>query len=333
MHIGPTHDDRFVTGSTLPPAAPHDDRVGRRAGAWTLVRLVGEGGSARVYEATGEGGARAAVKVLHPELAEEDVVRRRFRREAYVANLIEHPGVVRVLGDGAMPDGDPYIVMEWLEGETLESRRIRKRGVLPVSEVLWIADEILAVLEVAHQKGIVHRDLKPENVFVTNDARLKVLDFGIARVGGEVAVTRVGTVLGTLAFMAPEQARGTPDEIGVAADIWALGATLYTLLSGRHVRADDTVQALLDATRHGVPSLRTVAPELPAAIVGLVDAALSFEPDMRWSSARLMRRALRLADAELAEAAPGSSREVEFRRMRAVIGPPPMSILPPKQNG
>src|SRR5580704_3595533 len=168
----------------LDVAALSSGRVGRvLAAKWHLVEMLGAGSAGAVYMAIGPDNAAAAVKILHPELAAEKTVRARFTREAYVANKIDHPGVVRVIEDGVADDGLPYIVMELLEGETLEARLERKGGRLPIDEVLWAADRTLQVLTAAFAKGGVHRDIKPENLFLTRDRRLKVLDFGIARLG------------------------------------------------------------------------------------------------------------------------------------------------------
>jgi len=264
-------------------------------------------------------------------------VRRSFRRGAYLANQIEHPGVVRVLEDGETPEGTPYIAMELLDGESLETRRTRKGGFLPLAEVMWIADETLAIVAAAHDKHIVHRDIKPENLFLTSDARIKILDFGIARavLGADGLLTRAGTVLGTVGYMAPEQARGEVEDVKMAADIYAVGATMFTLLSGRLVRDHDAADAVTTAGKHKVPSLGAVAPSVPAAVVGIVDAALSFDPEIRWPTAIAMRRALHVAYAEMrreaarpepAGGAPTSEPSYDFRHARPIIEAPPLSI-------
>ena len=230
--------------------------------------------------------------MLHGELACGSTVRARFVREAYVANTIEHEGAVRVIEDGVDEEDVPYLVIELLRGENYETRRVRKGGRLPINEVLWVADRTLAVLAEAHAKGIVHRDIKPENLFLTDDRRLKVLDFGIARLADQ-GTTHAGTILGTLAFMPPEQARGANAEIGVRSDLWSVGATMYTLLSGRLVRDDHDVAKLLrEAGRTEVPSLGQVVDDLPGELVELVSAALLLDQKVRWPSARAMRRAV-----------------------------------------
>jgi serine/threonine-protein kinase len=183
---------------------------------WRLDALIGVGGMAAVYAATHRAGKRVAVKILHQSLAGLPEIRGRFLREAYVANEVDHPDAVSVLDDDIGEDGSVFLVMELLDGETVEERRLRSGNSLPAAEVLWIADKLLDVLAAAHDKEIVHRDIKPENAFWTRQGALKVLDFGIARIrtlGGGIP-TRSGTLLGTPAFMPPEQARGCWAEVG-----------------------------------------------------------------------------------------------------------------------
>ncbi|HEX4477595.1 MAG TPA: serine/threonine-protein kinase, partial [Polyangiaceae bacterium] len=148
---------------------------------WRLEVLLGVGGMAAVYAATHRNGSRVAIKILHAELSISPDVRARFLREGYAANSVGHDGVVRVSDDDVAEDGAAFLVMELLDGETLEERRQRHGGRLSEDEVLSVADQVLDVLVAAHAKGIVHRDLKPENIFLTRDGRVKVLDFGIAR--------------------------------------------------------------------------------------------------------------------------------------------------------
>ncbi len=146
---------------------------------WKLDSVLGVGGMAVVYAATHRNGKRVAVKMLHPEFSHDEEVRTRFLQEGYAANTIQHDGAVSVLDDDLAPDGSAFIVMEMLEGETVEQRWERGGQRLPVGDVLWIADQLLDVLVAAHAKSVVHRDIKPENLFVTKTGALKVLDFGI----------------------------------------------------------------------------------------------------------------------------------------------------------
>ena len=279
-----------------------DARLGTvLAGKWTLDGVLGMGGMATVYAATHRNKKRAAIKMLHPEVTIDASLCQRFLREGYVANTVEHPGTVTVLDDDVTDDGAAYLVMELLEGETLERRRERKGGALGAAEVLSLVGQVLDVLAAAHAKGIVHRDLKPENLFLTKDGRLKVLDFGIARVrelsgNAEQLGTKAGSLLGTPAYMAPEQARGRTELIDDRTDLWALGATMFTLLTGRSVHEAETMQEqLIYAATVPARKLATLVADAPPALAAIVDKALAFEKSDRWVSAREMQMAARAA--------------------------------------
>jgi serine/threonine-protein kinase len=274
-----------------------EERVGTTLeDKWHLDKLLGVGGMASVYAATHRNQKRVAVKVLHRDLSLHPDVRARFLREGYLANTVGHSGVVTVDDDNVMEDGSAFLVMELLDGETLEARRAARGGTLPAGEVLGHAEKLLDVLVAAHDKGIVHRDLKPDNLFLTTSGELKVLDFGIARLqelSASSGGTRIGSILGTPTFMAPEQARARWDEVDGRTDIFAVGATLYTLLSGRFVHEAGTVNEELGlAMTARAGSLAAVAPGLPAPVVAFVDRALAFEKAARWPDARAMRSAL-----------------------------------------
>jgi serine/threonine-protein kinase len=265
---------------------------------WRLDRLLGVGGMASVFAATHRNGSRVAVKMLHQELSMNAEIKRRFLREGYVANAVAHRGSVRALDDDTTEDGTVFLVLELLEGRSLESRLQRNGKPLGPEEVVFIADQLLDVLEAAHQKGIVHRDIKPDNVFLTPDGIVKVLDFGIARLRLESdsasMATQTGATMGTPAFMSPEQALGKANLIGPCSDIWSVGATLYALLTGRLVHEGETAneQLILAATRPA-PSLAASPGAIPLPLAQIVDRALAFERDDRWPSARAMQQALR----------------------------------------
>ncbi len=269
-------------------------------GKWRLDAVIGIGGMACVYAATHRNQSRVAIKMLHPEVALDAEVTMRFLREGYVANAVGHPGTVTVLDDDVTEDNAPFLVMELLIGQTLDTMLAFQPEGLPAREVLPLIDQLLDVLATAHEKGIVHRDLKPENLFLTSEGRLKVLDFGIARLREQSratgAGTRAGSVLGTPAFMAPEQALGRWNEVDQRTDIWAVGATAFTLLCGRFVHEAQTIQEqlVLSATRPA-PPLRTLAPVVPDALATVVDRALAFQREHRFQDARTMRGALRQA--------------------------------------
>jgi serine/threonine protein kinase len=272
----------------------------RRVGTWLrdkwyLERLVGLGAMAAVYASRHRNGSRGALKVLHPHIAAHASLRQRFQREGYVANRVAHPGAVKVLDDDQSGSA-VFLVMELLEGETLAAR-IRGAGRLDAGEVARLADALLDVLAAAHDAAVVHRDVKPENVFLCAGGRLKVVDFGVARLrelGGQR--TRTGSFMGTPHFMPPEQAFGRWEEVDARSDLWAVGATMFLALSGRHVHRGRTPnEVLLAAMTRPAPPLGEVAPEVPPALARVVDRALAFEPEDRWPDARTMQAALRMA--------------------------------------
>ncbi|HEY3498391.1 MAG TPA: serine/threonine-protein kinase [Polyangiaceae bacterium] len=271
-------------------------QVGRVLGSrWTLERLLATGGTAHVFEASHRNGKRVAVKVLRPERATSPSTRRRFLSEGYAANRVGHPAVVGVDDDGEEADGTAYLVMELLEGESLDRKAERLGGRLPWRLTLEIALELLDVLESAHARGIVHRDIKPANLWWSVDDKLRVLDFGLARFAEAPPTdhlsTADGAVLGTPAFMAPEQARAAA--VGPLSDIWAVGATAFALLTGRRVyEAPTPEEQLALAAVSPAPSLRVHAPELPAAVADVFQRALAHDARERWPRAQVMRAAL-----------------------------------------
>jgi serine/threonine-protein kinase len=275
------------------------ERVGQVfAKKWNIDRLLDIGGMASVYAATHRNGNRVAIKVLHRSFAQDGDVKQRFLEEGYVANKVGHPGAVQVLDDDTLDDGMPFIVMELLAGESLEAR-LKRDHVLSPGLVLFIGDRVLDVLASAHDKGIIHRDIKPANIFLTQDGNVKVLDFGLARVRERSlkgSLTRTGMVIGTASYMPPEQARGKRDLIDARTDIWAVGATLWKSLTGRHVHSGDTVnERLLAAMSQKAPSIASVVPSLHRAIILAVDKALEFQMADRFDDARAMQWAVRKA--------------------------------------
>ncbi len=285
------------------------ERVGTRlAGKWQIDRLLGVGGMAAVYAATHRNGRIAALKVLHEKYAALSQVRERFLREALVANKIDHPGVVRIDDDGATAEGIPFLVMELLDGESLEQARVRRGGNLPTVEVMRLVERILDVMEEAHAAGIIHRDLKPENVFLTREGKVKVLDFGIARLleatEGQTR-TRTGLVMGTPAFMAPEQALGRWSQVDARTDLWAIGAIAFNLITGRMVHeAPSGNETLVLAASRPAPSLARHS-DAPLAVVRCVDRALAYDRAQRFDDAATMHGEVLYVLSELTRA--GSS--------------------------
>lgn len=274
-------------------------------GKYVLDRVLGIGGMATVYAATHRNAKRFAVKMLHPELSKNEDVRARFLREGYVANKIEHPGAVDVLDDDTTDDGEAFLVMELLEGCTVEQMADAIGGRLPMEAALAVAYQLLDVLAAAHDMSIVHRDVKPANLFVLPDGTLKVLDFGIARLRDATSQTATGaSVLGTPAFMAPEQAISA-SEVDGRTDIYAVGATIFTLVSGAPVHYGSTPQEqIIIAATTQAPSLASVVPDAHPAVVAVVDKALAFAKKDRWESAAAMRDAIEKASKEAFRAVP-----------------------------
>jgi serine/threonine-protein kinase len=269
-------------------------------GKYHLEQLIGVGGMAAVYRGSHRNGNRVAVKVLHSSVSNHADLRERFLREGYVANRVQHRGAVRVLDDDIAEDGTVFLVMELLEGHTLDARWERAGRQLPPREVAELAHQLLDVLAAAHDKGIVHRDIKPENLFLTGDGILKVLDFGIARLRdtgvGMASATRTGSMLGTPAYMPPEQALGRNREIDAQSDVWAIGATMFALISGRYVHdAESVAEMVVYAGSRPARLLASVAPYTPHALAAVVDHALSFDKAARWPSARAMQTGLEAA--------------------------------------
>ncbi|WP_394851159.1 protein kinase domain-containing protein [Pendulispora rubella] len=308
-------------------------------GKYRVDRLLRVGGMAAVYAATDRRGHRVAVKFLLERFADDPDILQLFDREAHAANQVNHPGAVPVLDHGVDENGAAFLVMPLLEGETLRERWERAGKSLPVAEVAVFMSDVLAVLASAHARGVIHRDIKPENLFVTRAGEVRVLDFGVARrVDDDGSATMTGRMMGTPAFMPPEQARGDRHAVGPHSDCWSTGATMFTLLSGTFVH-EGGASAQLAATMMGhARSLAEVAPALPPVIVQFVDKALAFEPKDRWPTAEDMRHALheaftpalgeavdglaeRVRERVVSELASGGDEDAEATRAPARVGP------------
>jgi serine/threonine-protein kinase len=264
-----------------------------RRGKYVLDALLGIGAMGAVYSATHRNGMRVAIKVLHAELARIDDVRSRFVREGYIANMVQHPGLVRVLDDDIDDDGSTFLVMELLEGRTLSLEWVSSGYLVPLSRVAVIVDGLLDVLDATHAAGIVHRDVKPDNVFLVRGGPLKLLDLGIARILIESRMTASGQILGTPEFMAPEQAQGQVRAITGRTDLYSVGAMMFKLLTGRAVHEARTpMEAMIFGATRPARSLAEVWPSAPQLVVNVVDVALAFQQERRWTSAGEMRTAL-----------------------------------------
>lgn len=320
---------------TLHPKAMSGEaerRVGTVIGSkWRVDAVLGSGSMAAVYAVTHRNGARAALKILHPTLCTDPAVCERFLGEGYLTNSVKHQGIVRVLDDGVTDDGCVFLVMDLLEGDTLEGVRQARGGRMDLVEVLDIADRLADVLSAVHSAGIIHRDLKPQNVFICNDGAVKLLDFGVARVwdrGSQSQLSMFGLVLGTPSFMSPEQALGSRDKVDHRSDIWSLGATIFTSLTGETVHLGANMQAkLLAAATVKARSIAMVMQDLPTPIASAIDMALRFKKEDRWQTADAFRRTLREARLMLGLGKPNSVMPPgleEELRLEPMPPPPPL---------
>jgi serine/threonine protein kinase/Leucine-rich repeat (LRR) protein len=291
-------------------AHPGSDHAGEaparaaRIGDFAILGVLGQGGMGTVYLAEDVRLRRkAAIKIMKPELAAIPENRERFAREGRAAAAVEHDHVVPVWQVGESADGCPFIAMPFLQGETLESR-LRRQPAQPLALILKVACEVAQGLAAAHGRGLIHRDVKSGNVWLEGDPtapdlarqvqRCKILDFGLARSLGaqDVQVTTHGAVLGTPAYMAPEQARGEP--VDQRADLFSLGVLLYQMATGRLPFRGRTTMAVLTALATVTPPpARTLNKDLPQALSDLIDRLLSKDPNGRPRSAEETEAAVR----------------------------------------
>jgi formylglycine-generating enzyme required for sulfatase activity len=307
-----------------PPQGPGE--MGR-LGRYRVLRELGAGGMGVVFEAEDTRlDRRVALKVMRIEAAAHQEGRARFQREAKAAAALDHEHIVAV-HDFGEENGAPYLVLPLLRGESLEARLKRQRP-LPLAEALRIAAEMAEGLAAAHEANLVHRDVKPGNVWLTAPGgRVKLLDFGLARlVEGDGGMTRSGAVLGTPAYMSPEQAAGAKN-VDARADLFSLGAVLYEMLTGRRAfRGDSWMEVLANRLRMKPPAPREVNADVPEEVSDLVMRLLAEEPAQRPSSARQVARSLRALAAPAAESlhAPERGRPARSsppaRRWPVVVG-------------
>jgi eukaryotic-like serine/threonine-protein kinase len=277
--------------------------IGEQFGNYRSLSLLGEGGMGAVYLAEHPAiGRRVAVKVLHKNYTRDEHLLARFLNEARAANAIRHPNIIEILDSGVMADGTPFLVMELLEGESLGTR-LRQNGALPIVRALDFAYQTASALGAAHAKGIVHRDLKPDNMFVVPDPhdaqreRIKVLDFGIAKLQqGSVAdsvKTRTGTLMGTPIYMSPEQCRGTR-AVDHRSDIYSLGVILFEMLVGQPPFVSEGFGDLVNMHLNmQPPSPRSRRPEIPLALDALVLKMLAKNPEDRYQEMKEVQAALK----------------------------------------
>ncbi len=276
--------------------------VDQRIGKYRVVRKLGEGGMGSVFEAVHvEIGQKAAVKLLKPELSSEPKHVQRFFDEAKLLSMVSNPGLIKIYDFDRTADGQVYIVMELLEGETLWSRFEKRQQTgtgegMPVEDVARVVRQVASALAAVHQRGIIHRDLKPENIFVVKDSeaaggeRAKILDFGIARLedpSGEGRRTTAGVAIGTPTYMSPEQCEGSTG-ITDRVDVYSLGIMTFELLTGSPPFTSDSMAAVL--RMHIVRNPPPLPPSIPAPLATMVAQMLAKEPKERPSMAEVAQR-------------------------------------------
>ena len=304
------------------PAAPQPDPhglVGRRISHYEVLSKLGGGGMGVVYKARDVLlGRLVALKLLPPHLSESEDAETRFLHEARAASALDHPHVGTIYEVGRGEDGRPFIAMAFYEGATL--KEVIADGPLPIEQALGYAVQIARGLAAAHALGIVHRDVKPANVLVT-EGGVKLLDFGLAKVS-DVQLTGPGALMGTAAYMSPEQARGT--DVDPRTDLWALGVLLYEMLSGQRPFRSTHEQAVVYAVLNEHPDpLDRVRPEVPAALARLVHRLLEKDPAARYPDAATLADDLEaVAAGRPVEAPPAPLPVPPFLRTRGAEAPP-----------
>ncbi len=275
--------------------------LGTNIGNYKVTATIGEGGMGAVYRMVHESlGRAAAVKVLLPAISSNRDIVTRFFNEARSAASIRHPGIVEVFDFGFLPDGQAYIIMEHLDGESL-GNRLRRAGRMPHAAALQIMRLVARALHAAHERGIVHRDLKPDNIFLVPDPdmptgeRIKLLDFGIAKLGGDglqAGLTQTGAVMGTPMYMAPEQCRGA-GAVDRRADLYALGCILYEMLCGRPPFVAEGVGDLIARHQYFQPDPpRALDPGIAPPLEALVLSLLAKDPAHRPQTALALAEAI-----------------------------------------
>ena len=261
-----------------------DDATPSRIGPYELGERIG-GGMCLVYDARDtRTGARVALKIAR--MGSDEITRERMMRESRADVELDHPNICRLLDFDVDPQGRPYLVLEFVEGDTLKS--ILKAGPLSARQAIRLGARIADALAHAHGRGIIHRDVKPGNVMIRGDGSPVLLDFGIAKLG-ESAFTNTGIVVGTPAWMSPEQLEGAP--ITAATDVWSLGLVLWQCLTGEHpFRGPSLRYTLRNLMTGAVPPFPETAVDVPDAVRRTVEAALSRDPEGRPAAAAVAER-------------------------------------------
>ncbi len=269
------------------------------SGRYQVVRKLGEGGMSVVYEVQHVKLKRQfALKRLLPMLTGNQEALMRFEREAELLGSLRHPNVVEVTDWDTLPDGSPFMILEFLHGAHIRVRI--DRGPMPWDAIARIGDQTMSALALAHRIGITHRDLKPENIFIAIDdsgeERVKLLDFGVSKLRGVGRTTGAHAMLGTLSYMSPEQAQGQTELIGPSTDVWAMGTILYEMATQRVAFTGADLVTTVENIVQGRPApIHSLRPDAPQAFIDVVERAISTDPERRIVTIEELRSGLKAA--------------------------------------
>src|SRR5918995_1547921 len=294
-------------------------------GRYDVARPLGSGGMAEVFLARDRVlGRDVALKVLRRQFAGDGEFAERFRREARSAASLSHPNIVQVYDRGETDEGASYIAMEYVPGGTLKER-ISDRGPLEASEAAALGAQVAEALGAAHDRGVVHRDIKPQNVLLTTRGDAKVADFGIARAGSSVTISKTGSVMGTAGYMSPEQALGEPATSG--SDLYSLGVVLYEALTGElPFTADNPIAVSMKHVTEPLRSPREIDPTIPEGMNALIVKLMAKDPADRYASASDLADDLRRVSSGLAPVAAGKLGQP--RPQRTAVAQNPTGKMP-----
>ena len=257
--------------------------IGETVCHYRIIEELGGGGMGVVYRAEDTRLKRTvALKFLSPELTRDERAKRRFVIEAQAASQLDHPNICTIHDIEETEDGQLFLVLSCYNGETVRDRL--EKGPMPIDEAVGLAMHVARGLEEAHSKGIIHRDIKPANIFLTDDGRAKILDFGLAKLAGQTKITRVGSTVGTVAYMSPEQAHG--GDVQTQTDIWSLGVVLYEALTGGLPFPGERPESVLYSVVHEEPEpLGALRHDVPPELEAIIDKCLKKNPEERFERA------------------------------------------------
>ncbi len=265
--------------------------VGQRILNYQIEKLIGEGGMGKVFLAQHiQLNRKVAIKVLHPHLTYSNEFRNRFKSEANLLAQLQHPNIV-TLHDYVENNDLLALVMEFVEGTSLEDY-LKNKSYIPESELIPLFSQVLEAFQYAHDNGIIHRDIKPANIILTHDGKVKILDFGIAKIKGNLTQTQTGTQMGTVLYMSPEQIKG--QKVDIRSDIYSLGVTLFELATGKMpYNPNSSIYEVSNAIVHQpLPKPRAINPKISSFLEQIIQKATEKNPDARFQSCNEFLKAL-----------------------------------------